>query len=132
MLAVIVAWVPFRAEGLAATQNMLGAMFGFNGIALESLGLIFGGTFTNGLANWQNGIFWITGIAFIAVTLPNTQQFMRRYRPALETYKGEISIFRYRWLEWRATRFFAIVFAFIFVYSIGNFGTVSPFLYFQF
>ena len=37
LLAVVVAWVPFRASGLAATGTMLRGMAGFNGIALPQM-----------------------------------------------------------------------------------------------
>ena len=37
LLAVVVAWVPFRASGLDATLAMLRGMAGFNGIALPQM-----------------------------------------------------------------------------------------------
>ena len=37
LLAVVVAWVPFRADGLAATQAMLRGMAGLEGIALPRM-----------------------------------------------------------------------------------------------
>jgi alginate O-acetyltransferase complex protein AlgI len=37
LLAVVVAWVPFRASGLDATRTMLRGMAGFNGIALPQM-----------------------------------------------------------------------------------------------
>ncbi len=37
LLAVIVAWVPFRASGMGATLAMLRGMAGFNGIALPQM-----------------------------------------------------------------------------------------------
>lgn len=147
MLAVVVAWVPFRAEGVAAAENMLCAMFGLNGISipaslassigtikpwLESLGFLFGGTFMNGLANWQTGILWITATAFIALALPNTQQIMHRYHPALETYKGEIIKIEQPWLEWRMTSIRAAMLALILFFSITMLQGESEFLYFQF
>ena len=107
MLAVIVAWVPFRAEGMGAIQIMLSAMFGLQGISLptawnghlglfetgiKSVGFIFSGAFNNSLANWNRGIYWLASLFSISIFLPNTQQFMYRYRPALETYMNEIKI----------------------------------------
>ena len=37
LLAVVVAWVPFRADGLAATRAMLRGMAGLNGLALPRM-----------------------------------------------------------------------------------------------
>ena len=37
LLAVVVAWVPFRTSGLDATLQMLRGMAGFNGIALPQM-----------------------------------------------------------------------------------------------
>ena len=37
LLAVVVAWVPFRADGLPATRAMLGGMAGLNGLALPRM-----------------------------------------------------------------------------------------------
>jgi alginate O-acetyltransferase complex protein AlgI len=132
MLAVVIAWVPFRAEGMTATQNMLGAMFGFNGIGipgslaimtgipqswLESLGFILGGTVRNGLANWSSGIYWISLTGLVAFVMPNTQQIMLRYRPALETYKGKVNKSKRAWLEWRLSTPNAILISFLFFFQ---------------
>ena len=147
MLAVVVAWVPFRAEGMAAAENVLGAMFGLNGISLpgsldgrlgalepwlESFGVVFSGMFSNGLANWHSGIYWIISLALISTVLPNSQQIMLRYQPALETYKGEIQRLRYDWLEWRPTPFWAIAGGFCFYLAFIHLTRISEFLYFQF
>ena len=37
LLAVVVAWVPFRADGMAATLGMLRGMAGLNGFALPQM-----------------------------------------------------------------------------------------------
>ena len=37
LFVVVVAWVPFRADGLAAMQSMFLSMVGANGVALPSL-----------------------------------------------------------------------------------------------
>lgn len=148
MLAVIVAWVPFRAEGMAATQTMLGAMFGLNGISLPSslegrlgalqpwlefFGVFFDGMFSNGLANWQGtGIYWIISLSLISFLLPNCQQVMLRYRPAFVTYKGEIQRLKYRWLEWRPTPLRAFLGGLLFYIAFIHLTRISEFLYFQF
>ena len=147
MLAVVVAWVPFRAEGMAATENMLGAMFGLNGIPLpmfliakigdirpwlEPTGITFGRVFANGLANWQSGIYWIFLTGFIAFIIPNTQQMMHRYHPALE--KNEKNIYQPKWslYEWRLSIPKALLLGFILFLTISMMQGESEFLYFQF
>lgn len=147
MLAVVVAWVPFRAEGMAAAENMLGAMFGLNGISLpssldgrlgalqswlESFGVVFAGMFSNGLANWHSGTYWIIALLLISTIFPNSQQIMLRYQPAFETYKGEIQRLKYGWLEWRPTPFWAIAGGFCFYLAFIHLTRISEFLYFQF
>ena len=148
MLAVVVAWVPFRAEGMAAAENVLSAMFGFNGLSLPaslagrigfvepwlvSFGAAFEGMFKNGLANWSTGIYWIIILGGIAVLLPNTQQALYRYHPALETYKGEIKSLNWSWIKWRPQAAWGFISGILFATAIilMNIQT-SEFLYFQF
>jgi len=76
-----------------------------------------------------NGVspYWIVALLGIAWLMPNTQQFMARYAPALETVTAAP-----RRPTWRPSRGWAVV--------IGTFGAiamlhltqVSEFLYFQF
>jgi len=57
---------------------------------------------------------------------------MRRYRPAFETYQGEIKRLNARWLEWRPTKAWAIFTAIVFTLAVLGLTRVSEFLYFQF
>jgi len=58
---------------------------------------------------------------------------MHRYRPAFETYQGEIKRLNARWLEWRPTLIHGIIIGFLFFIAILSIMTVeSEFLYFQF
>jgi len=148
MLVVVIAWVPFRAESLDGATAVLGAMMGGNGLSLpESLvgkissveqwlvtqGVVFQGMFSNGVfGNPKLGLAWIAILILIAAFLPNTQQFMRRYRPAFETYHGEIQRLRYRWLEWRPTVVWGTYAATLLGLAILGLTRVSEFLYFQF
>ena len=148
MLAVVVAWVPFRAETMEGASQVLGAMVGMNGISLSPIllgklgvleqwlvaqGVVFQGMFTNGaFFPPMSGVLWIVVLILIAVVLPNVQQIMRHYRPAFEAYKGEIPRVRYRWLEWRTTRVWATFIACVLVIAILHLTRNSEFLYFQF
>jgi len=147
MLAVVVAWVPFRAENMAATQNMLFAMFGYQGFSLP---ISYQG-YLNHLLNlgdhlntlgWQfsnllyfpdkRGVIFLIALLFASMVLPNTQQIMRLTKPAIETYKGEINPSPWLWLEWRPTIFYAILTGCILIYSYVSISQPSEFLYFQF
>ena len=57
---------------------------------------------------------------------------MRRYRPAFETYKGEIPRVRYRWLEWRPTIVWTVYSSILLTLAIISLNRFSEFLYFQF
>ena len=148
-IALVVSWVPFRAESIEGAGSIFKSMFGLNGFSVsESLigrfgsaeewmlshGVVFNGFFQNGVfgSDPYAGVGWIVGLLLISVALPNTQQIMRRYRPAFETYQGEIKRLNYRWLEWRPTKTWGIFTATIFVLAVLGLTRVSEFLYFQF
>ena len=148
-LAVVLAFVPFRAESMDGTRNMLATMLGGHGLSLSpSLiggfgnaeqwllehGVVFDGMFHNHVfgADPKWGIAWVVALFLASTLLPNTQQLLRRYRPALETYKNEIPCSRYRWIEWRPTAPWALFTFGIFIITILSLTQASEFLYFQF
>ena len=148
-VAIVVAWVPFRAESVDGMENILAAMAGLHGfslpIVLESklldYGLslpesifIFDGMFNNGLFVGGNAfaIIWIFLLLLMATLLPNTQQFMFNFKPALETYRDEITQVRYKWMEWKETPFFGLFISIVITISILSLSGESEFLYFQF
>ena len=111
-LAVVVAWVFFRAESLDAALSMLGAMAGRNGVSPENgVGTMFG---------------WIAALWALAWLAPNTQQIMAAFRPALEevTYSGR--------LRWQPNTLWLAGIAVGLLYTVTEMGKVSEFLYFQF
>ena len=148
-LAVVLAFVPFRAESMDGASNMLAAMLGGHGLSLSpSLigrignveqwllehGVVFHGMFHNHAfgANPKWGIAWVVALFLASTLLPNTQQLLRRYRPALETYKDEIPCLRHRWIEWRPTAPWALFTFGVFIITILSLTQASEFLYFQF
>jgi alginate O-acetyltransferase complex protein AlgI len=133
MLAVVAAWVPFRAETIKGAGNLLAGMVGLHGSSFLDAVLVPEGMFHNRVfPNPRYGIIWLLGLGLIAVLAPNIQQVLRRYRPAFETYKGELPSLRYEWMEWRPTILWALFTSTIFISAILGLNTVSEFLYFQF
>ncbi len=147
-IAVIFAWVPFRATSVEGTKNIWLGMIGYNGVSLESStlralggvgewlrekGVAFDGLFAHlsGVST-LSALLWIYGSLIFILLFPNTQQIMRNYHPAFETYKGEIKRIKWRWLEWRPTWAWAFLTMLFFVFDVLSLTHVSEFLYFQF
>ena len=118
--AVVVGWVLFRAESLSGAGRILSSMFGGNGWSLP--------------ASWSDGAGMLVFLLLLAWYAPSTQQIMVLYKPAFETYPGELKNCKYGWLQWRPSLFFGIVMAVLFVVSVKAIITVpdSEFLYFNF
>jgi alginate O-acetyltransferase complex protein AlgI len=150
MLAVIVAWVPFRSHSLQGANNILRSMFGLNGLSFPKslmnseyiqfpelwttyLGISFNGMFLNEiLVSKKVGFAYIIVLTTIALFFPNTQQWMNKFKPAFETYNGEIRTLTLHWMHWRPSKCWAAIIAIIFVVSTLNLTRISEFLYFQF
>ena len=149
LLAVVLAFVLFRAESMDGASNMLAAMLGGHGLSLSPLligkignaeqwlleyGVVFQGMFHNNAfgANPKLGIIWVVALLLASMFLPNTQQLLHRYRPALETYEKELPRLRHRWIEWRPTIPWAFFTFIIFIICILSLTQTSEFLYFQF
>ena len=148
-LAVVVAWVLFRAESLDAALRMLEGMAGLNGVsvpagvalrlgpvapALETLGveLVLGGG-----EIFVNTCLWVAALLAIAVLMPNTQQVMQRCGPALAFDRIAAQLGRGVGPDWRAIVWspsvrWATVTAAATVLGILALPEVTEFLYFQF
>jgi alginate O-acetyltransferase complex protein AlgI len=113
-ISVVVAWVLFRAESLDGAWVILKAMGGYRsfsvgpdlwskiGALAHSLGPFgpqTGGLFPN-IPNTGEAYVWFAVLLPVVLFAPTTQQIMWRYRPALETYSGEIGKAP-SWLRWR-------------------------------
>jgi D-alanyl-lipoteichoic acid acyltransferase DltB (MBOAT superfamily) len=138
-LAVLVAWVPFRAgnfelakdgstrDALDATRSILSSMFGFNGWT--------GWPDRSALEVKSSHAIRAVCCLLIVWLLPNTQQFMRRYQPVLGL--GDVSSRdarpgARRWWQWRPTPLWIIVIILLLLGTIHQFDKVSEFIYFQF
>ena len=114
-IAVVFAWVFFRADNLQAGLSITESMLVLNGFG-------FTGRFQ---------LSMIAKLLAIAWLLPNTQQFMAKHEPSLLNHDN-INTYKLGWLQWNPT---FIWFVFIFIIasqSLLQGDEVSEFLYFQF
>jgi D-alanyl-lipoteichoic acid acyltransferase DltB (MBOAT superfamily) len=135
-LAVVVAWVFFRAQDMDQATAMLRAMSGANGLAIPAtlsaflptgLPIASGGNFVNGLIQPIEAVTRITVLLAVAIALPNSQQLLASYRPAYET----VSVISTR-LIWRPTAMWGITIGSILATALSLLSGASPFLYFRF
>ncbi|MCS5712309.1 MBOAT family O-acyltransferase [Candidatus Berkiella aquae] len=142
--AVVVAWVPFRADNIQVTQSMLTSMFSLQSISLPKsvltqfsalqeyvtiLGLQGKGMFYNGLANWHYGLLWIIGLLGCAWLMPNTSQIMNQHFVPEGIAPERVSASR---LSWQPSKRWALLLAMMALISIMLISEESEFLYFQF
>lgn len=141
--AVVVAWVPFRAENIQVSTSMLRAMFSVQSISLPksilsqlgnyqdwliSMGFQVNGMFYNGLANWYYGLMWIGGLLLLALWMPNTTQIMSQHFIP----EGNFPKLTKSKIFWQPTILWSSLLAFVILVSIMVISEESEFLYFQF
>jgi D-alanyl-lipoteichoic acid acyltransferase DltB (MBOAT superfamily) len=97
-LSVVVAWVFFRAESFGGALLMLKGMAGLNGFVLPigyeaNLGVLgsvlkgWGVRFDDVVVAYWKGLYetaWLAVLLVIVWLLPNTQQFLARFHPAVQ------------------------------------------------
>jgi hypothetical protein len=86
----------------------------------------------NELASWSKGFEYIVVLMIIALVMPNTQQIMRDFEPAFDTYRGKIEIWSPARPRFRISTGWAVFTGLAFVIAVGSLTRVSEFLYFQF
>jgi len=140
LLAVVVAWVFFRATSIRSAFGVLASMSGLKGVALPNgiashlprgllptlgrWGIHFGGTGPNFYGLPQIG--WITMLLVICLVFPNTQQWVDAARSEPSS-KSRISAW-----HWRPTPVWAAMLGLAAAWCILQLGNVTEFLYFQF
>ena len=136
-LAIVVAWVPFRAADFEATASMLRGLAGINGVALPSALKKYGEFLATALPKLSvrftsqsvigdaySAASWIAIGLVIVIWMPNSQQIMN-FGSQRERSSS---------LFWKPTLPFALMSALGFLVAILMVGStkVSEFLYFQF
>lgn len=114
-LAVVFAWVMFKAEHLSAAGLIYQGMLGLHG-------------FGKSIQYWP--WLFIGALLFMVWFAPNSYQLMAEYQPALLTY-SDVMIQKTR-LSWQPTRFWALIMALLAVISVLSLYRVEAFVYFQF
>jgi hypothetical protein len=142
LIAVLIAWVFFRAPDFSTASKMFSSMSGAHGLTMSSdtinparfPGRLFaqsGVRFVPSPFHVESydSLFKLTLVALVgALFLPNSQELLAAYEPALETVKKQ------RWfklgLEWKG----GLLLGAIFFWILKTYYTVtpSPFLYFNF
>jgi D-alanyl-lipoteichoic acid acyltransferase DltB (MBOAT superfamily) len=149
LLAVVIAWVPFRAPTLSAAAEIyrgmtnlpqpLGHKLGPIADALTWCGVHFEGPPVSG-ADLQLVLRLIVWLAVLWL-VPNTQQLLARFRPAFNYGPAErrrdrpllarLKVFD-ALLEWRPNLVSAVVVGALVAIACLNLQHVSEFLYFEF
>lgn len=128
-IAVVVAWVFFRAENTTAAWNIVLAMAGQTSNDSDLMNTLTTNATAANLLGMNHDDFVIMASIILLLFCwyaPNTQEFMRNYRPAYQKIISGSSI------TWRATPGFAIATAFFTLLTFLGLTGVSEFIYFQF
>lgn len=121
-LAVMIAWIFFRAEDFTTSNHIIIALF--QNVSLSSTLFHF---------EQLQHLFVLLLITGLIVFLgPNTQQLLYKYNPALEIYPNEIEPYPIKKLYWAPNAFNAAVFAILTLLSLLSLGHISEFLYYKF
>ncbi len=147
MLAVFLAWVPFRAADLGTTARVLGGLVGANGLvgglsdgqafsAFPTLALLLAAPMPT--VDWQPIVVAAAELAglLLAATGPTTQALLRNFEPGLSTPGYESGIVPAApvrsYLAWRPTAGAAVALGAVFAACLLKLNDVSEFIYFQF
>jgi hypothetical protein len=128
-IAVTIGWVLFRATSFSAAARILAGMAGGNGMGAPDtlLGVAYGAALYGGVDETMA----LAALGLATFVLPNTQQLMAAFRPALPhallpppTQAAP--------LAWRAQPGWALAMVVALLLALSRMSGVSPFLYYQF
>ena len=152
---VVTGWVLFRAETIDGAFLMLRTMYLGGEISLpasllpllgeplvtatQSAGVVFNGLFPNLdrdlnvlVLSFREAIPILLIVFTVVLSMPNTEQLFRRYRPTLDMDSRFRPPVSKAFVEWRATFSWGIATGFLLIVAILGIAGESPFLYFQF
>lgn len=136
--AVNIAWVTFRADSISTAITMYRSMFKLGDWATPSIFKLneyeYFYNYPATHFNEYKDFGFILTCLLITWLLPNTQQIMRKFSPAIALYKNDTH-YLFKSIIWKPTILWTAVISFTFaisvVLSIGSFSRLQ-FLYFQF
>ncbi|HET9384150.1 MAG TPA: MBOAT family O-acyltransferase [Gemmatimonadales bacterium] len=140
LLCVVVSMVIFRAQSPAVATELIGGMFGLNGIALPEpiyralrplAPLLQQAGITSGLGfdlAFSRLAVWIVFLSAIALLMPNTLRLLRWHEPAVswEPAPGDRSP------AWQPSVAWAVIVAAVGAAGLSRLAAPSEFLYWQF
>jgi D-alanyl-lipoteichoic acid acyltransferase DltB (MBOAT superfamily) len=140
LLAVMLAWVMFRAPDVGTAADIYRALLGGAGVSLPHALVPFSGHFASlGLTPRFDGLRWIDfgGLgpptlavaAVLALCAPNTQEIFFHYEPVIERIFQPSA---WRWLDWHPSPAWGVAMVALFLSCLLSMNKVSEFLYFQF
>ena len=123
-VAVVVAWVFFRAATLPVALNIVGAMFDPGaGLGLRS----------SVAQEPQAALLLLVLLGALAFLAPNSQMLLRHFEPAYGWNTRPHRPYRFEaWLAWRPSLGWALFTAACLASSIMSFSNVGEFIYFNF
>jgi len=126
-LAVVVAWVFFRAGNLDSALSVLAAMSGLAGSLPASFADLT-------VQIDRQAVATIAALLVIAWFAPNTQQFMQDFMniDGAPRYRFDAATRLTGWLRWRPTPAFAVALAVLSAYTVMSLWQPSEFIYYQF
>jgi len=144
-VAVVVAWVFFRAETFPGAMNILAGMSGANGVILPAswlthinslvgVGKASGQLFQEVVPFFPGPIqvLQTTALLGLAWFAPNVYQLMGRFNPALDITHVTVRSDPPPRLGWRPAALWAVVVFVMLYWSLAAMDRTSEFLYFQF
>lgn len=138
-ILVMISWVFFRAENLAAAANIISGMFCQSGMGLSdlyqsNLNSLFNksllGIVLTDISPYILLTYIFLPLCLIVFFAPNTYQCMINYKPALATYNRET--IKQHHLQWKLNQNWGIAIGFLGLWALLGLSSVSEFLYFQF
>lgn len=138
-IAVVVAWVLFRAPSIDCAMRMYQAMLGWNGIELpqrfaayaDQFNFVnFTGMFYHQLFHGPKIYALLVALGGIVWLLPNTLTLLKKYSPALGFKPSQDLIFTH--IQWRPTWAWAVFLAMLSIICLTFLSQPSEFLYYQF